>query len=77
MAIELTGLARRVGDREVMPLTVSTHEAATLLGLNVLTIRKYARIGRIASVVLGRRRLIPTSELKRLIAENTRQATAA
>jgi excisionase family DNA binding protein len=45
---------------------------AELLGLSPWTIRHYAYSGRISSVKLGTRLLIPTSEIDRLIEENMR-----
>jgi predicted site-specific integrase-resolvase len=45
---------------------------AALLGLSPWTIRHYAYSGRVASVKLGTRLMIPTSEADRLIEENMR-----
>jgi excisionase family DNA binding protein len=41
--------------------------AAKFLGLSVWTLRKWAHVGRIKSAKLGSRRLIPMSEVRRLI----------
>ncbi len=42
-------------------------EAATLLGVSAKTIRRLMRAGRLPSVRLGRRRLLPAAKLKRLL----------
>lgn len=46
-------------------------EAAQTLGVSVWTIRKWVQLGTITSNKLGGRRLIPISEIRRLI-ESTR-----
>lgn len=51
-----------------LSLFLSPAEAAKLLGLSIGTIRNRVRDGQIRSVLLGRRRLIPRSELERLAA---------
>jgi hypothetical protein len=45
---------------------------AETIGLSPWTIRHYAYTGRVASVKLGTRLLIPVSEIDRLIEENMR-----
>lgn len=51
-------------------LLLSVDEAASALGLSPWTIRAWISKGRIASAKLGTRRLIPQSELDRLIQES-------
>ena len=53
---------------------VSVDEAAYRLGVSPWTIRWWIQEGRIASNKLGARRLIPESEIERLIAESRRPA---
>lgn len=45
-------------------------DAADRLGLSVWTLRDWIQNGKIASNKLGRRRLIPVSEIERLIKES-------
>ena len=49
------------------PLAISTSEAARLLGLSRYTVEKWVHRGRLRSILLGRRRLIETAELTRVI----------
>ena len=49
---------------------LSVMEVSELLGLRPVTIRQWIAARRIASVHLGRRRLIPSSEVRRLISKN-------
>jgi excisionase family DNA binding protein len=49
-------------------------EAEALTGISRWTWRRWAYDGKIASVKLGRRLLIPVSSITELIAENTRPA---
>jgi excisionase family DNA binding protein len=53
---------------------VPVDEAAYRLGVSPWTIRWWIQQGRIASNKLGARRLIPVSEIERLIAESRRPA---
>lgn len=53
---------------------VSVIEAETHTGVSRWTWRRWALDGKIASVKLGRRLVIPISEIERLVAENTRPA---
>lgn len=55
---------------------VSVIAAETRTGVSRWTWRRWAYDGRIASVKLGRRLLIPASEIERLVAQNTRPALA-
>jgi len=50
---------------------VSIEEAARRLGLKPITVRTWAAARKIARVKLGRRVLIPVSEIDRLIACST------
>jgi hypothetical protein len=52
----------------------SIKDFAASLGISVWTVRGWAYRGRIASVKLGARMMIPTTELDRLIQENLRPA---
>jgi excisionase family DNA binding protein len=49
-------------------------EAEALTGVSRWTWRRWAYDGKVASVKLGKRLLIPTAEISRLVAENTRPA---
>jgi len=49
---------------------LSVMEVSELLGLRPVTIRQWIAARRITSVHLGRRRLIPSSEVRRLISKN-------
>lgn len=48
--------------------------AEKVYGLSRWTIRRWAYDGKIASVKMGRRLMIPVSELERLVTEGTRPA---
>jgi hypothetical protein len=58
--------------REVETELVSVQGAEVMTGRSRWSWRRDAYEGRIASVKLGARLLIPVSELRRVIAENTR-----
>ena len=49
-------------------------EAEALTGVSRWTWRRWAYEGKVASVKLGKRLLIPSAEIARLVAENTRPA---
>jgi excisionase family DNA binding protein len=51
-------------------------QAGELTDLSPWTWRRWAYAGKVSSVKLGRRLLIPRSEVNRVIAENTRPALA-
>jgi excisionase family DNA binding protein len=53
---------------------LSIKDFAASIGISVWTVRGWAYRGRIASVKLGARMMIPTTELDRLIEENLRPA---
>lgn len=56
---------------------VGVDKAAEMTGISVWTWRRWCYAGRCASVKLGRRLLIPVSELDRLISAGTRDALQA
>ena len=60
------------GAVKVEPLLMTVDDSATLTGLSVWTVRQMAYKGRVASVKLGRRLMIPVAELRRVILESTR-----
>jgi excisionase family DNA binding protein len=53
------------------PLSVSFKEAAEITSVSRSTLRRYAKGGRLRTVRLGRRRVIPFDALKDLIREGT------
>lgn len=53
--------------RDLSPKLLSITEAARLLGLRPPTIRRYVAVRKISSVRIGRRVLIPTEAIDRLI----------
>jgi excisionase family DNA binding protein len=57
--------------RIAMQRLISIEEAAVALGLRPVTIRQWAGKRKIARVKLGRRVLIPASEVDRLIESST------
>lgn len=62
---------------KVEPELVSVQGAETMTGRSRWSWRRDAYEGRIASVKLGTRLLIPVSEIRRVIAENTRPRQTA
>jgi excisionase family DNA binding protein len=53
------------------PLSVSFKEAAALTSVSPNTLRRHAKSGRLATVRLGRRRVIPFDALKDLIRDGS------
>jgi excisionase family DNA binding protein len=49
------------------PVTVSVKEAATLLSISVSTIRRHIVAGKIASLKIGRRRVVAYEALQEFI----------
>lgn len=56
------------------PRLISIQDAADALSLSPWCIRHWATVGKLVSVKLGTRTLIPASELDRIVAEGTRRA---
>jgi len=52
-------------------LAVSIGEAAKMLSVSHFTVRRLIKAGKIHSVRLGARRLIPIAELERILKEGT------
>lgn len=61
-------------NRGVQAQFVSVLEAETQTGVSRWTWRRWAYDGKIGSVKLGRRLLLPISEIERLVAQNSRPA---
>jgi excisionase family DNA binding protein len=57
---------------EISALYLGVAEAEALTGLSRWTWRRWAYNGKVESVKLGKRLLIPRAEIARLVAENTR-----
>jgi excisionase family DNA binding protein len=49
------------------PISVSLKEGAAMLGVSASTVRRFARDGRLRTVQLGRRRVVPVQALEELI----------
>src|SRR5262249_39942835 len=58
---------KRMADRELERLAYSPTEVTQLLGLSIDSVRRHMRTGRLPSVRLGRRRLIPRDVLLALL----------
>ena len=56
--------AKHVPDTPLERLAVSVEDAATQLGIGRSTMFELIRNGRLSSIKVGKRRLIPTSELR-------------
>ncbi len=56
-----------------METLVSIETAAQHLGISPWTVRAWVQDGRILSAKLGSRRLVPSSEIQRLVTEGVRQ----
>ncbi len=61
--------------KQIEPEFVGVDEAEVISGVSRWTWRRYAYDGKIASVKLGRRLLIPLAEIRRVMAEGYRPAT--
>ena len=59
-------------ERRLEARLFSVQEAEALTGISRWSWRRMAYDGRVASVKIGRRLLIPASEIDRLVADNTR-----
>ena len=62
--------------KAIEPELLSVDEAEIMSGRSRWSWRRDAYAGRISSVKIGRRLLIPVAEIRRLIAEGTRPAVA-
>ena len=60
--------------RKIKAEYLGVTEAESMTGVSRWTWRRWAYDGKIASVKLGKRLVIPASEIERLIAKNTRPA---
>jgi excisionase family DNA binding protein len=58
------------------PLAVSFREAAQITSVSRSTLRRYAKIGRLRTVRLGRRVIVPFEALKDLIQEGSGEGSA-
>jgi excisionase family DNA binding protein len=58
--------------REFNAAYLSVTDAEAVTGVSRWTWRRWAYSGKVSSVKLGKRLLIPASEISRLVAENTR-----
>jgi excisionase family DNA binding protein len=54
----------------------SIQQAANTLGVSVYTVRRLAAAGSVRTVRVGRRRLVPDSEIERVIAMGVSSKTA-
>lgn len=61
---------------EKFPLAVSFARAAELTSVSRNTLRRFAKDGRLKTVLLGRRRVVPMDALRELIKNGTGDATA-
>jgi excisionase family DNA binding protein len=66
----------QMAQREMSANLLSVGEAEAQTGVSRWTWRRWAYDGKVASVKLGRRLLIPAAEIDRLVAENTRPRLA-
>jgi excisionase family DNA binding protein len=62
--------AKPVSPVAITQRLLSVKDFGALLGMSLWTVRAWAYKGRVASVKLGARMMIPTTELDRLITEN-------
>jgi excisionase family DNA binding protein len=63
--------------RKITADYLGVREAEEVTGVSLWTWRRWAYDGKITSVKFGKRLLIPTSEITRIVAENTRPRLAA
>lgn len=62
----------KITQREIEPIALSVDDAEALTGVSRWTWRRWAYSGKISSSKLGKRLLIPTSEITRLMQEGNR-----
>ncbi len=60
--------------QEAVAAYLSVAEAEAMTGVSRWTWRRWAYDGKVASVKLGKRLLIPATEISRLVSEGTRPA---
>jgi excisionase family DNA binding protein len=53
------------------PIAVSAPEAARLIGVCPWTVRRQMRLGRLQTVRIGRRKLVPMADLERFVRDAT------
>jgi excisionase family DNA binding protein len=56
----------------IEPKLITVQDAAAMLGLSVWTLRNWCYRGLVSSNKLGSRRMLPTTEVDRIIAETRR-----
>jgi hypothetical protein len=61
--------------REIKPTYLSVADAEAMSSISKWTWRRWAYEGKVASVKLGRRLVIPVAEIERLVTEGTRPST--
>jgi excisionase family DNA binding protein len=59
------------------PLAVNFTRASELTSMSKNSLRRMAKSGRLRTITLGRRRVVPYDALKELVASGTDQSTAA
>jgi excisionase family DNA binding protein len=69
---ELVGKGVQMSQREVSAEYLGVAEAEAMTNVSRWTWRRWAYDGKVSSVKLGKRLLIPASEISRLVAENMR-----
>jgi excisionase family DNA binding protein len=62
---------------DLNPQFMSVSDAQALTGISKWTWRSWAYAGKVASVKLGKRLLIPASEIERLVSQGTRPSLPA
>jgi excisionase family DNA binding protein len=68
---------KRMEDGKLERLAYSPHEVTHLLGLSIDSVRRHMRTGRLPSIQLGRRRLIPRDVLRALLTPEIAPPTLA
>lgn len=62
----MTKKSETEGKKEMTPLSVGLLQAQEMTGISQFTLRRYVNDGTIRGARVGRRLLIPTSELERI-----------
>ena len=68
---------KRIDDGNLERLAYSPHEVTHLLGLSIDSVRRHMRTGKLPSIQLGRRRLIPRDVLRALLTPEIAPQTLA